>query len=173
MFATWGSLILGGSMRFCFLPLLRKNAENRNEYTNQTIDGCVTMLCVCWECKETELVRFKRGFKEGLLKDNFAFFEAIFSYIKVLYLRGENPACKMPIYASRKGVCQTPFKWTGSIFPRMRLFGLSWKLPTYNWVSCLQLCRAAFLFTTLAFYLQYLALLLAVEAFLLTVGKCA
>ena len=34
---------------------------------------------------KTDLVRFKRGFEEGLLKDKFAFFGAY----KVLYLRGE------------------------------------------------------------------------------------
>ena len=53
----------------------------------------------CWQppigSAKTDLFRFKRGFEEGLLKDKFAFFEAIFSYTSQgLYLRGEKLLAK-------------------------------------------------------------------------------
>ena len=70
------------------------------------------------ECaKKTDLVRFKWGFGEGLLKDEFAFFEAL----KVLCLREENCLQNVHFY-KHKGPCfKRPLKWTGSVFPLVKL----------------------------------------------------
>ena len=61
---------------------------------------------------KTDVVRFKRGFGEGLLKDKFAFFEASKNPIpKRRKLLAKRPFLK------QKGPClKSPLNWTGSVF---------------------------------------------------------
>ena len=61
---------------------------------------------------KTDLVRFKRGFEEGLLKDEFAFSEAYKSRIP------ERKNCSQNAqFYKQKGPCfKCPLNWTGSFF---------------------------------------------------------
>ena len=50
---------------------------------------------------ETDLVRFKRGFEEGRLKDKFALFEASFSYKSPTPER-RKPLAKLPLLQAKR-----------------------------------------------------------------------
>ena len=69
---------------------------------------------------KTDLVWFKWGFGEGLLKDISAFSRLL----KILYLRGENCLQNAHFY-KQKGPClKRPSNWTGSVFPLLSMVEL-------------------------------------------------
>ena len=77
------------------------------------------MSCLCSHlvCK-TDPFRFKRGFGEGLLKDEFA--KSFFEACKIRHLRGENCLQNAHFY-KQKGPClKCPFNWTGSVLPLLK-----------------------------------------------------
>ena len=62
---------------------------------------------------KTDPVRFKRGFREGLLKDQFAFSRLL----NILYLRVEN-CLQNAHFCKQQGPClKRPLSWTGSTAP--------------------------------------------------------